>query len=264
MSGRTIHLSAVVLGALFLLYSCSPAPRFILDTERVTYAQLVRNAQVNHQKKNSLHATGSISIESTDFTNSGNFTMNLKHPDSLLVRLRGPFGIAVGTVFLSRHDFVFYNGMANQAIVGEPRNDILRAFLRMDVGVDDVMDMFLGSSQRLFHEVRSPDEYRVDGDQYLLIFRSYDSVRRYWIDPAYRCVSRMVLSDTNDKPVYEERYDRFTETDGIVMARSIRVISHTERASFSISYNRMDLNARDLSFAYSIPNSATIIDWKEQ
>ncbi len=247
-----------------LLFSCSPAPRVTLDTDKVTPAQLVRDVEMNHTKKTSLRARGSISIESRDFSNSGNFNMDLKHPDSLLVRLRGPFGINVGTVFLSQNEFVFYNSMANEAIVGEPRNDILRAFLRMDVGVNDIMDLFLGSSRTLFNEHRRPDEYAIDGDQYLLIFRSRDSIRRYWIDPYYRAVSRMVYSSAEDRPLLEERYDRFTRVNGTVMAQSIRVISHQERASFSVSYNRIDLNANELSFSYSIPANAKVIEWTEQ
>lgn len=247
-----------------LLFSCSPAPRVTLDTDSVTPAQLVRGVELNHTKKTSLRARGSISIESRDFSNSGNFNMDLKHPDSLLVRLRGPFGINVGTVFLSQNEFVFYNSMANEAVVGEPRNDILRAFLRMDIGVNDIMDLFLGSSKALFSERRRPDEYTIDGDQYLLTFRSRDSIRRYWVDPYYNAISRMVYSSAEDRPLIEERYDRFTKVDGMVMAQSIRVISHQERASFSVSYNRIDLNANELSFSYSIPANAKVIEWTEQ
>ncbi len=262
MRGWIVVSIVAVLAAM--VFSCSPAPRVTLDTERVTPVQLVRDVQLNHTKKTSLRATGSISIESRDFSNSGNFTMSLKHPDSLLVRIRGPFGINVGTVFLSQNDFMFYNGMANEAIVGETQSDILQAFLRMDMGVNDIMDLFLGSSRALFDERRRPDEYTIDGDKYLLIFRSRDSIRRYWIDPYYKAISRVVYSSDDDRPLMEERYDRFTETNGMVMARSIRVISHQERSSFSVSYNRIDLNASDLSFAYSIPSNAKIIEWTEQ
>jgi hypothetical protein len=257
----SIILTVVLIAMVF---SCSPAPRMVLDTDRVTPAQLVRDVELNHSKKTSLRARGSLSIESRDFTNSGNFHLDLRHPDSLLVRLRGPFGINVGTVFLSHRDFLFYNSMSNEVIVGEPRNNILRAFLRMDIGVNDIMDLFLGSSRSLFREPRRPDEYIIDGDQYLLIFRSRGSIRRYWIDSQFRVVSRFVYSSIDDRPILEERYDRFTEVRGMVMAQTIRVISHQERASFSVSYSRIDLNTEDLSFSYSIPSNAKVIEWKEQ
>lgn len=257
---------SVSIAAVFaaVWFSCSPAPRVTLDTDRVTPVQLVRDVQQNHVKKTSIQARGSISIESSEFSNSGNFTMDMEHPDSLIVRLRGPFGINVGTVFLSHNNFVFYNSMANEAIIGAPQTDILRTFLRMDVGVNDIMDLFMGSSRALFYEPRRPDEYTIDGDQYLLVFRSRDTIRRYWIDPYYKAISRVVYSSADDRPLYEERYDRFTEIDDIVMARSIRVVSHEERASFSVSYSQIDLNAKDLSFTYSIPGSARIIEWTEQ
>lgn len=246
------------------VFSCSPAPRMVLDTDRVTPGQLVHDVELNHSKKTSLRARGSLSIESRDFANSGNFNLDMKHPDSLLVRLRGPFGINVGTVFLSQRDFLFYNSMANEVIVGEPRNDILRAFLRMDIGVNAIMDLFLGSSRNLIYETRRPDEYKIDGDQYLLIFRSHGTIRRYWIDPQFRAVSRFVYSSIDDRPLLEERYDRFTEIQGMVMAQTIRVISHQERASFSVSYSRIDLNTDDLSFSFSIPSNAKVIEWTEQ
>lgn len=261
MRGWTYGIMGIVVFAAMMLYSCSTAPRVTPDTDRVTPAQLVSNVQENHGKKSTLKARGSISIESRDFSNSGNFHMDLKHPDSLLVRLRGPFGISVGTVFLSQDDFVFYNSMSNEAVIGAARGDILRSFLQMDVDVDDIMNLFLGSSRALFSEPRRPDEFTVDGDQYLLVFRSRDSIRRYWIDPYYKVVSRVVHSNADDRPVLEERYDRFTEKNGMVMAQQIRVIQHQERASFSISYSRIDLNAEDLSFSYSIPSNAKVIEW---
>jgi hypothetical protein len=264
MRGQNFLFTGFVTSLAIMIYGCSPAPRVTLDTDRITSVQLVREVQLNHIKKTSLHATGSISIESRDFSNSGNFVMNLKHPDSLLVRIRGPFGLNVGTVFISQNDFVFYNGMANEAIVGEPRDDILRAFLQMDVGVNDIMDLFLGSSRALFNERHRPDEYTIDGDQYLLIFRSRDSIRRYWIDPYFKAISRIVYSSAEDRPILEERYDRFVKTDGMTMARSIRVISHRERASFSVSYNRINLNADNLSFSYSIPRNAKVREWNVQ
>lgn len=263
-SWSNVSAISVIFFVTMIWLSCSPAPRVLLDTERVSSAQLLRDVQRNHGQIRSLRATGSISIESPEFSNSGNFTMHLKHPDSLLLRLRGPFGINVGTVFLSQEDFVFYNGMQNEVIVGETRSDILRAFLRMDVEVNDIMDLFLGSSRRLFKERRAPDEYLIDGDQYLLLYRSRDSIRRYWIDPFYKSITRVVYSSPDDRPLYEERFSRFAETNGKLMARSIRVISHEERSSISISYNRTDLNTTDLSFAFSIPNSAKVIEWKTE
>jgi hypothetical protein len=247
--------------AAILLYSCSAPPRVVLDPDRVSPADLVSTVRANHIKKSTLQARGSISIETAEFANSGRFTMNLKHPDSLLINLRGPFGINVGTVFLSQTRFLFYNGMANQAIVGDPRSDILRSFLRMDVDASTVMDLFLGGNGLLFTERRFPDEFTVDGDQYLLIFRSAAETRRYWIDPALQVVTRAVYSDTNDRPVMEERFDRFTRTDGVTMARTVRVISHRERASLSFSYDRLDFNTTNLSFGYTIPRTAEIIEW---
>jgi len=261
MRGWTYVSIGIVALLVTMLIGCSPSPRVTPDTDRVTPAQLVRDVQANHGKKTTLKARGSISIESRDFSNSGNFNVDLKHPDSLLVRLRGPFGLNVGTVFLSQNDFVFYNSMSNEAVVGAPETDILRSFLRMDIGVDDIMNLFLGSSRALFNETRRPDEFTVDGDQYLLVFRSRDSVRRYWIDPYYKVISRVVQSNADDRPVFEERYDRFTETDGMIIARTIRVIQHQERASFSISYSRIDLNTDDLTFSYSIPSNARVIEW---
>jgi hypothetical protein len=259
--GTAVAAVAVILTAVWM--SCSPAPRVTLDTERITPVELIRDAERNHSGKTSLQAAGSLSIESREFSNSGNFTLNLKHPDSLLVRLRGPFGINVGTVFLSHRDFVFYNSMTNEVIFGEPRHDILRAFLRMDIGVHEIMDIFLGSSRSLFRERRRPDEFVVDGDQYLLVFRSGDSIRRYWIDPQYKAISRILYSTGSDRPLVEERYDRFAKVDGKVMARSIRVISHEEEASFSVSYSRLNLNTDDLSFTYSIPNNARVREWRD-
>jgi hypothetical protein len=261
MKANQTTLYAILCTFVILLHACSTAPRVVLDPDRVSPEDLVANVRVNHIKKNTLQARGSISIETTEFANSGRFTMNLKHPDSLLIKLRGPFGIDVGTVFLSQTMFLFYNGMANQVIKGDPRTDILRSFLRMDVDAVSVMDLFLGGNGMLFTEHRAPDRFTVDGDQYLLLFTSPIEIRRYWIDPVLNVVTRAVYSDPRDRPLLEERFDRFTRSDGVTMPRSVRVISHRERSSISFSYDRLDFNTKDLSFSYTIPRTAEIIEW---
>ncbi len=246
---------------ILFLTSCAPAPRVVLDPDRVSPLELVENIRVNHLKKNTLHARGSISIETAEFANSGRFTMNLQHPDSLLIKLRGPFGIDVGTVFLSQTNFLFYNGLKNQVITGDPRTDILKSFLRMDVDARTVMDLFLGGNTYIFSERRTPDEFGVDGDQYLMVYRSGDRVRRYWIDPTLKVVTRSLISEIGGRPLIEERFDKFIEVRGIAMARTIRLVSHKDRASISVSYDRLDMNTEELSFDFTIPQSATIIGW---
>ena len=52
---------------------------------------------------------GKFTIETPEIAQSASFFLNLQKPDSVMLRIEGPFGIEVGAAIVTRDEFLFYN-----------------------------------------------------------------------------------------------------------------------------------------------------------
>src|SRR5438552_3424073 len=86
-----------------------------------------------------LKGGGSITVESREASQNGSFDVDLKKPDSVLVELHGPFGLHVGTLSLSRDQFIFYNRMENNAVVGKPDGETLHSMFHLNMQFDELL-----------------------------------------------------------------------------------------------------------------------------
>ena len=102
---------------LILISSCAPKRAEIaLDTKAIGVPALIALVEAGENKVKSLEGSGTVSFESPEIAGSAAFELSLKKPDSLLVLFEGPFGIDIGTLFLSREKYVVYNSFENRVI----------------------------------------------------------------------------------------------------------------------------------------------------
>ena len=98
----------VILFLTLLLSACT-SPKLDLDTEKVSFNELLDYIQTEEDELYSLEASCRISVDSEEF--SGNFFANVYYikEDSLLLSVSGPFGIQAGSLFIGKGRFIFYN-----------------------------------------------------------------------------------------------------------------------------------------------------------
>ena len=114
-------LQCAALAVAILLSSCSPKhAEILLDTRAITPRGLLDRVRAQEEKLQSIVGKGSVSFESNELAGSASFELSLRKPDSLLVLLEGPFGVDLGTIFLSREKYVMFNSMETRVITGTP------------------------------------------------------------------------------------------------------------------------------------------------
>src|SRR3989304_4021289 len=125
-----------------------------------------------------MHGEGRLNVETPDFAQSASFTLTLRKPDSILVKINGPFGMDVGSALLTRSDFLFYNSLQNQLISGTMNTANLGRLLRLNLTFDEIISLFTGGTF-LQDDRDEPDRFDVEDDQFVMTYAYGSGTRKY-------------------------------------------------------------------------------------
>jgi len=242
-----------------LLVSCAPKQLGVtLDTGATPGPALASLVKERAAKLKSLVGRGTITFDSPEMSGTAAFNSSIKKPDSLLVSLQGPFGIGVGTLFLSREQYVLYSSLENRVITGTPDARSIRSIIPFEMSYDQILNAFSGLFA-LPEETAVPLRYEIVEERFLLSYQCGINQCIYWIDPYYLLVTRFEQRDEADRLIVEAVCSSLTEDDGVVAPKRIVVKFPGQDRRLSISYSTLTLNAPNPSFAFSIPKNAQTI-----
>jgi hypothetical protein len=253
MTRKALRLG-LLLGIGTAVYSCSPRTAAVATDVNTTPAGVIAG-RVKQREAGlaSIAGRGSVSFESPERAGSAFFDLSLRKPDSLLMTFEGPFGIGAGFLFLSRRKFVMYSRFDNRVISGVPGSDAIRSVIPVDLTFDQIMDAFTGG---FVLPDTLPARYTVDDGKYLLVYRVDGRTHSYWIDPEYDLVVRYEVRSPGGDLLLEMESSQVVRRDDLCVPRHVTVSFPFEERRLSIHYTSLDLNADDLSFAYTVPAGA--------
>lgn len=232
-----------------------------IGTKTVSPLQVHQTVRANQERMGSAVGGGTITIESPSVAQSGSFTLLLRKPDTLLVRLKGPFGIKLASALLTRKDFQFYNSLENRLFSGETNARNLARILRVNLDFADLLNLFTGG---VFQEEDSglPDESGVEDENFLFVYRVKNGTHKYLIDPQTLLIAKVQHVDVEGRLVFEQRFLNFQIVDGTVIPFNIRIIQPRERRMVSVVYSDVALNKQDLDFTFTYPRNAERVRWQ--
>ena len=255
MSGRPGPALCVML----LFASCAPKrSELLLDAKAVDAQTLVSFVQKQQDKLQSIVGKGTVTFESPEFAGNAAFELSLKKPDSLLVTFEGPFGIDLGTLFISRDKYLVYNSMENRVITGIPSAKTIRSIIPFDLTLEQVIGAFSGSFP-FPSDTQALQSYTIDDDMFLLMYRCGSGTCRYWVDSRYVLVKKYEMRDEHDTVVMDAVASSFDEEGAVSAPKRVRIRFPSERRQLSVSYSSFTLNDATPSFVYSIPSNARTI-----
>jgi hypothetical protein len=239
--------------------SCAPKrSELLLDTKAVDAQTLVSFAQKQQDRLQSIVGKGTVTFESPEFAGNAAFELSLKKPDSLLVTFEGPFGIDLGTLFVSREKYLVYNSMENRVITGIPSAKAIRSIIPFDLTLEQVIGAFSGSFP-FPSDTQALQNYTIDDDMFLLMYRCGSGTCRYWIDAQYILVKKYEMRDEHNEVVMDAVVSSFAEDGAACAPKRVRIRFPSERRQLSVSYSSFTLNDSAPSFVYSIPSNARTI-----
>lgn len=254
----TRSLLLCILLAL-VLASCAPRrPGVTLDADAMSPVALIALVERQSAKLSTLTGHGTLSFESPQVAGTASFASSMRRPDSLLVTLEGPFGIDVGTLFLSRGRYVVYNNLENRVITGVPTTGAIRAVIPFDMTYEQIVNAFAGVFA--FPDLARQGILAVDEEQFRLSFTDGSSRFDYWIDPAFLLVTRFQQRNLDDDILIDASCSSLMEEDDATAPKRIVMRFPRENRRLSISYSSLSLNAEDPTFVFFIPQSAVTIE----
>jgi hypothetical protein len=250
-------LAFLLLG--LMLESCAVKRSEIgLELKNAPPSLLLRLVRQERQKVRTLVGRGTLSFEAPEANGSAFFRLGLREPDSLLLRLQGPFGMSVGTFFLTRSTFVFFNAIDNSVLRGDPASRRIRSVIPFDLSGEDLLNFF-GGAFPLPEDTTDLSAAVREGDLLHLTFACGDETCDYWIDPEALLVTKLRRMNARQEILLEAEAGDLREREGISLPRSIHFAFPESQRYLSVYYTALSVNGEEPSFAFSVPSSARVL-----
>lgn len=251
---RSLVLVSFVLLILHFVGCTASAPsRF--HHKDFSPARIHEVVQTNYGNIQTMVGNGRIAIETPEFAQSGSFGVWVRKPDTVFVRLEGPFGIELGSALITRTGFSFYNSFQNQLITGSTTSKNLHQLFRIDLEFDEMVNLFTGG---IFLPVDrlDPEEMEVTDDFIILIYRGETHHRRYWVEPHSLLIARIQHLDQDGKLFLEQRFQNYRTVGHSLIPYQMRITMPKDRRVISVSYSDVILNNPSIKFDFNVPQNA--------
>lgn len=231
---------------------CASSRSTVPASGEATPDRIYESVATQHRKITSMAGTGSISVQTPEMAQSGSFELLLQKPDSLLIKLEGPFGIDVGTALVSRSEFQFYDVFRNRLIIGATTPENLERVFRMAVGFDDLLALVAGGA---FLGDDNPEQAAFDrnDDSYCLTFAGDPITRQYIIDPTSLLITTILFLRSNGSVATEQRFGDFRVVDGVLIPFEVKVIQRSERRMVAVRYSEVTINGPSSDLHFFVP-----------
>jgi hypothetical protein len=247
-----------------LLISCSGS-KITGEPEKIDVRSLKERINQNSSIIETLEASGNISFDSPEQTGSGWIELKIKKPDTVFVKIGGPFGISIANALITRSGFIYYNAQENKAITG-PSSDInIGAILRIKLSFDELINGFTAGFK--FDE-RPDDTLNADSENslYVLNVSSPAGKQKYLIEPLKYTIKKYDYTNNDNATLVEVYYTEYGEEESggkyVNFPTAIKIKNPARKQTVYVDYMKMEINKQGLTFKVKIPKSAKVIKWE--
>jgi len=249
-TGMSVLLSAII--------GCGASSPEVREIENISVQELKEKVNSNSKNIESFRGEGSISFESPRESNSGSIEIRLKKPDSLYIKIGGPFGISIAAALITRSEFLYYNVQENKAISGPTTELNIGAILKIKMGFDELMDCITASFSFAKSDFDT-SEADIRENYYHLAVRETE----FHIEPSMHVIRRYARND------FVVKYSKFRRVSSAAadgreawIPGEITIEMPTDKQTVQLSYDSIEINRKDMSFRLKVPKSAKMINWE--
>jgi len=247
---------------LLFFESCVPS-KPTEDIELLPSERLINKLEANRRKIKNFEGIGVFEIESEQYSNSANFQIVMQKPDSIYFSILGPFGIELAQALVTKENYIFYDALQNTAYRGQVNDDILKNIFKINLSFTDLLDAFIGSVNLTPNLYKQPDNYVVDGEQYVLTYINKDDELKsvYRVDIRQLGITDYSLTSFDKTIDLEGKYSKFELIENVAIPFSIEISNKVLNQDVKIRYKNIYANSKGLKVKFELPDDAEIIEW---
>jgi hypothetical protein len=251
---------------LILIYSCSGSQETSHEISNIPVKEIKEKVNRNYKLIESLSASGSVAFDSPEMSNSGSIEVRIRKPDTVYVKVEGPFGIDIAEALITRTGFIYYNAQENRAITGPTTENNIDAILRVSVNFDELINSLSGS---FYFKENSEDSLNAgsEDNSYVLQVTGENMKKKYFISPNMFVINKYGVFDNNNHSEFEVTYSKFkietVDSDTIYFPNQIEIHRPDKKQTLWLYYDDKEINKKKLVFHIKIPSSAKLIKWEK-
>lgn len=220
----------LLLVPLLLLISCAPSKKVLTDFN-LEFA--LSKISFRSQYIQTINASGSITFDSPEFSNSANLKVNLKRPDSLMLKVETIFGIGLGEAKIFRDSFQVVDNFSNRIIQGKV-DALVQRYLGLKMGLDEIVDILIASPRIDRIEMQNFD----NGELIIRAIRNSDEVILKF-NSDFELESYKLIKDGNE--LFEVRYSKYAKFGETTLPRVVRIWDNRGRGIY-LSFSEIKVN----------------------
>lgn len=238
-----------------------------IQLDQVPVRDIKQELNRNSELIETMEASGNISFDSPEQSGSGWIELKIKKPDTVFVKIEGPFGISIVNALITRNNFIYYNAQENKAITGPSSEINIGAILRIKVTFDELISGFTGS----FGFKENPvDSASADSEKSMYVIRdnSGDGSKLFYVEPlgfSGYSINKYKSIDANNSTLVEVNYSKHSEEHAsgksVLLPNVIKINNPGKKQTVYVDYVDREINKKNLTFKMKIPKSAEIIEW---
>lgn len=256
-------LLIILAASSLVFYSCTGS-NGSAELEPLSVKEIKSRVNKNSSVIETLEASGNIAFDSPDNSGSGWLELKIKKPDTVYVKIEGPFGISIANALITRNDFTYYNVQENKVIMG-PSSDInIGAVLRIKISFDQLINGFTGSFS--MNDADTDSNYAENENEFYLIKNDISAgTEKYYIEPDVLRICKYRLVNGSDNPLVEVDYSGYQEetvaASKVFFPHNVKIRNPGKSQTVYVEYINKEINKPNLTFKMKIPKSAKITKW---
>ena len=255
-------MTIILFAVIFI--SCSASDDVKINLPIIPVNELKKHVNSNSDMIESLEASGTISIDSPELSNSASIDIKLKKPDSIYVKIEGPFGISVANALITRDNFIYYNAQENVVITGPTNENNIVAILKIKVTFYDLMNSLSVSYTFADRDADSINAL-IENQNYIILENNDASRIKYFIEPETYYLNGYNIIDTKNKSLLEVSFNKYnpekTVKGTVNFPDNIKVYNPDKEQRVYLDYDSKVINKSDIKFKMNVPKSAKVVKW---
>ncbi len=255
-----------VMLSTIIFSSCSSLMMTRIPAQTWTNPQEIITAYNNSiEKLQTFKGKGILLIQTTDTNEQGTAHVTIKMPDSLHIRIEGPLGIDVASLFMDKNtyllylhrDEIVYNGNVESLDAPGLLHELTgvriaeATFNRRDF-LEELLSFFTGTKVLNVNSLE-PISFLEDGKNEALFQHTDTQFQTKFEFPGDReLLQRVSISDHASEIRVEKTFNRYIKQQGVIIPRRIRFTFFRERGRIALQYKTIQINKRIKSKEFNI------------